>query len=105
SAQKGDTKIRVSNAAQYHRDTLLLVGADNVKGNEILRIKEIEGDTITFHQPLEHDHPADDIVTVEFVRQRFWLDADVGTVFCHDHAFGATTWPHGGFCSLLVEPV
>lgn len=104
-AQKGDLRIRVSNAAQYHHDTLLLVGADNVEGNEIRRIKTIVGDTITFHQPLEHHHPTNDIVTVEFVRQRFWLDADVGTVFCHDHAFGATTWPHGGFCSLLVEPV
>ena len=23
-----------------------------------------------------------------------------GTVFWHDHAFGATTWPHGGFGTL-----
>ncbi|MDR4494327.1 MAG: multicopper oxidase domain-containing protein [Nitrospirales bacterium] len=104
-AKQGEQSIKVSNAKQYHQDTLLLVGADNVEGNEIRRIKTIEGQTITFHQALEHDHPANDIVTVEFVRQRFWLDADVGTVFCHDHAFGATTWPHGGFCSLLVEPV
>jgi len=104
-AKQGAESIRVSNAAQYHTDTLLLVGADNVTGNEIRRIKDIQGDTILFHSPLEHDHPKDDLVTVEFVRQRFWLDADVGTVFCHDHAFGATTWPHGGFCSLLVEPV
>ncbi len=27
--------MRVSNAGQYHHDTLLLVGADNVEGNEI----------------------------------------------------------------------
>ncbi|GJL63531.1 MAG: hypothetical protein NPIRA04_21850 [Nitrospirales bacterium] len=104
-AKKGEQSIRVSNATQYHENTLLLVGADNVKGNEIRRIQKIEGQSITFFEPLEHDHPEKDIVTVEFVRQRFWLDADVGTVFCHDHAFGATTWPHGGFCSLLVEPV
>jgi hypothetical protein len=44
-------------------------------------------------------------VTVEFVRQRFWVDADVGTVFWHDHAFGATTWPHGGFGTFIAEPV
>jgi len=25
-------------------------------------------------------------------------------VFWHDHAFGATTWPHGGFGVTLVEP-
>ena len=41
---------------------------------------------------------------MEFVRQRFWADADVGSVFCHDHAFGGTTWPHGAVCSFLIEP-
>ena len=53
--------------------------------------------TITLYRPLKNDHPANDIVTVEFVRQRFWVDADVGTVFWHDHALGRVTWPHGGF--------
>ena len=104
-AKKGDSSIKVKNAAQYHVNTELLVGADNVKGNEIRRIKSIKGDTITFVRPLQHDHPAGDIVTVEFVRSRLWADADVGTVFWHDHAFGATTWPHGGFGTLIVEPV
>ena len=104
-AKKGDSSIKVKNAAQYHVNTELLVGADNVKGNEIRRIKSIKGDTISFVRPLKHDHPAGDIVTVEFVRSRLWADADVGTVFWHDHAFGATTWPHGGFGTLVVEPV
>lgn len=104
-AKKGDSSIKVKNAAQYHVNTELLVGADNVKGNEIRRIKSIKGDTISFVRPLMHDHPVGDIVTVEFVRSRLWADADVGTVFWHDHAFGATTWPHGGFGTLVVEPV
>jgi FtsP/CotA-like multicopper oxidase with cupredoxin domain len=104
-AKKGGSSIKVKNAAQYHVNTELLVGADNVKGNEIRRIKSIKGDTISFVRPLKHDHPAGDIVTVEFVRSRLWADADVGTVFWHDHAFGATTWPHGGFGTLIVEPV
>lgn len=177
-AKKGDRTIHVTNAGQYHVGTVLLVGADNVEGNEVKRIvaingsaeaeasassdgtyvvkpgdtlsqisrthgttvealKEINGmtdannlsigqilripgsgwmgqgesipavggpGTITFKKPLAHDHPVDDIVTVEFVRQRFWADADVGSVFCHDHAFGGTTWPHGAVCSFLIEP-
>jgi hypothetical protein len=28
----------------------------------------------------------------------------MGLVFWHDHAFGATTWPHGGIGSTIVEP-
>ncbi|RMH38309.1 MAG: LysM peptidoglycan-binding domain-containing protein [Nitrospirae bacterium] len=168
AAKKGQKTIHVTNAKQYHVGTLVLVGADNVEGNEIRRIVAIGGggeaaasggtytvkpgdtlgeiaqahgvtvsalqelnrlankdliivgqvlalpdsgqadagggETLTFAKPLEHDHPVGDIVTVEFVRQRFWADADVGSVFCHDHAFGGTTWPHGAVCTLLIEP-
>jgi hypothetical protein len=72
--------------------------------SEVARIKEIKGDTLTFFKPLKYNHPAGDIVTPEFVRYRWWVDADLGTVFWHDHAFGATTWPHGGFGVTIVEP-
>ena len=32
------------------------------------------------------------------------LTSILGLVFWHDHAFGATTWPHGGIGSTIVEP-
>lgn len=101
----GDRVITVANAGQYHPNIEILIGADNVSGNEVGRIKSIDGNQITLLRPLEHDHPVDDIVTVEFVRQRFWVDSDVGTVFWHDHALGRVTWGHGGFGSIIIEPV
>ncbi len=118
-AKKGQTTIAVTNAKQYHVDTELMVGADCLKPGkdtstavkremsctEVGRIKAIKGNDITLYKPLKYDHPAMDIVTVEVVRSRLWADSDVGTVFWHDHAFGATTWPHGGFGTLIVEPV
>ncbi len=106
AATPGARTIHVTNAGQYHVGTVLLVGADNVGGSEVQRIVGIDpkAQTLTLKQPLRHAHPVGDIVTVEFVRQRFWADADVGSVFCHDHAFGGTTWPHGAVCSLLIEP-
>ena len=52
-AKKGSTSIMVKNAAQYHVNTLVLVGADNVKGNEIARIASIKGNTITFEHALK----------------------------------------------------
>ena len=76
----------------------------DVSCSEVARIKSIEGNKINFYQPLKHNHPANDIATVEFVRYRWWVDVDLGTVFWHDHAFGATTWPHGGFGSVIIEP-
>lgn len=104
AAKKGSKTIRVTNAKQYHVNTELLIGADCVGCNDILRITKIKGNTITLHKPLRHNHPKGDIVTVEFVRYRWWVDVDLGTVFWHDHAFGATTWPHGGVGATIVEP-
>lgn len=112
-------KIKMAEGAtKYHPNTELMVGADCLEPDndptaslkrdrscsEIVRIKEIKGNTITFVTPLKNNHPVGDIVTPEFVRYRYWVDADYGTVFWHDHAFGATTWPHGGFGATIVEP-
>ena len=105
TGKKGDRVITLKNAAQYHPGIEILIGADNVGGNEVGRIQSIKGNEITLVRPLKHDHPVKDIVTVEFVRQRFWVDSDVGTVFWHDHALGRITWGHGGFGTMIVEPV
>ena len=118
AVKAGASSITVKDAAQYHLNTELLVGADclqpskdtstaikrDVSCSEVGRIKEIKGNTISLYQPLRFDHPKNDIATVEYVRYRWWVDSDLGTVFWHDHAFGATTWPHGGFGVVLIEP-
>ncbi len=102
---RGTKTLVVSNASQYHVNTELMVGADNVGHDEVVRIKRIQGHTITLWTSLRHRHPIGEIVTVEFVRSRLWADADVGTVFWHDHAFPLTTWSHGGFGTLIIEPI
>ena len=105
-------------ATPFHVNTEVMVGMDCLeKGHdaaaslprdkscqEVARIKEIKGSTVTFFKPLKQNHPAGDLVSPEFVRYRWWVDVDMGTVFWHDHAFGATTWPHGGFGVTIVEP-
>ena len=104
AAKAGSKTLQVTNAVQYHVGIPILVGADNVKEKEVRRIAKIDGKTLTFANPLKFNHPVDEIVTVEYVRQRFWVDADVGSVFWHDHAFGGTTWPHGAVGTMIAEP-
>jgi len=120
-AKAGATSVKIQmapGATPFHVNTEVMVGMDCLeKGNdptaslprdkscqEVARIKEIKGDHITFFKPLKNNHPANDLVSPEFVRYRWWVDVDMGTVFWHDHAFGATTWPHGGFGVTIVEP-
>ncbi|HXC61646.1 MAG TPA: multicopper oxidase domain-containing protein, partial [Nitrospiria bacterium] len=91
-------------ATPFHVGTDLMIGMKEVKTSEIRWIQDIKGDTVTFTEPLKFDHKKDEIASVEWVRYRYWVDADTGTVFWHDHAFGATTWPHGGVGAMIVEP-
>jgi FtsP/CotA-like multicopper oxidase with cupredoxin domain len=121
AAKAGSKSIKFQlapGATPFHTNTELMVGMDCLeKGNdqtaslprdkscaEVVRIKEVKGDVVTFFTPLKQNHPAGDLASPEFVRYRWWVDVDMGTVFWHDHAFGATTWPHGGFGVTLVEP-
>jgi hypothetical protein len=106
-AKAGSNSIKIKmgeGATPFHVGTDLMIGMKEVKTSEIRVIQDIKGDTVTFTEPLKFDHKKDEIASVEWVRYRYWVDADTGTVFWHDHAFGATTWPHGGVGAMIVEP-
>jgi FtsP/CotA-like multicopper oxidase with cupredoxin domain len=103
-AKAGENSIVVRDAARFHVNTELGVDMDSVKQFEVMRIKEIKGNTITFTEPLLYDHPKDAIASVEFVRERWWVDADYGIVYFHDHAFGMVSWPHGAVGQVIAEP-
>ncbi|HET6371287.1 MAG TPA: hypothetical protein VFG95_08820, partial [Nitrospiria bacterium] len=91
-------------ATHFHVGTDLMIGMNQVNTSEVRWIKAIKGDTITFTEPLKHAHKKGEIASVEYVRYRYWVDSDLGTVFWHDHALGGTTWPHGAVGGLIIEP-
>ena len=118
ATKPGDTKIEIQMAKgspTYHVGADIIVGIEVPNGKDARWITNITPDpnkgeakdgkyTITFGEGMTHAHAANQIITTEYVRYRWWVDADVGLVFWHDHAFGATTWPHGGIGSTIVEP-
>ena len=118
ATKPGDKTIEIKMAPHsptYHVGSDIIVGIEVPNGKDARWITNITPDpnkgeakdgkyTITFSEGMTHAHKADEIVTTEYVRYRWWVDADVGLVFWHDHAFGATTWPHGGIGSTIVEP-
>ncbi|MDQ6959748.1 MAG: hypothetical protein Q9M27_01865, partial [Mariprofundaceae bacterium] len=118
ATKAGATSIEVEmakGATMYHVGADIIVGIEVPNKKDARWIKSIIPDpnkkpakdgkyTITFSAPMAHAHAAGQIVTTEYVRYRWWVDADVGLVFWHDHAFGATTWPDGGIGSTIVEP-
>ena len=113
-AKAGASAVTVQLAAgatAYHEGTDIMIGMEQVKTSEVRWIRKItkgskEGEyTLSFNDPLKHAHKKGEIASVEYVRYRYWVDADLGTVFWHDHALGGTTWPHGAVGGLIVEPV
>ncbi|MFQ5596562.1 MAG: multicopper oxidase domain-containing protein [Nitrospiria bacterium] len=106
-AKAGSDRIKFKmpeEATKFHVGTDILIGMDQVKTGEVRWIKDIKGDTMILSEPLKHDHKKGEIASVEWIRYRYWVDADTGAVFWHDHAFGATTWAHGGVGAMIVEP-
>ncbi|MGV7222579.1 MAG: multicopper oxidase domain-containing protein [Nitrospinales bacterium] len=112
----GDDTIEIEmahHATPFHIGADIIVGIEVPNGKDARWIKTMTPEpgtatdgkyTITFTEPMTHDHAAQQIVSTEYVRYRWWVDVDLGLVFWHDHAFGATTWPHGGIGSTIVEP-
>ena len=118
STKSGDKTVEIEMAhhsTPYHVGADIIVGIEVPNGKDARWIKSITPDPnkgfakdhkykITFTEGMTHAHKAGQIVSTEYVRYRWWVDVDVGLVFWHDHAFGATTWPHGGIGSTIVEP-
>lgn len=112
----GDKTVKMKlahGATMFHVGADIIVGIEVPNGKDARWIEKIEPKpgmakddvyTVTFTEGMTHAHKKGQIVTAEFVRYRWWVDADLGLVFWHDHAFGATTWPHGGIGSTIVEP-
>ena len=118
STRAGDKTIKIQmadGATPFHAGADIMVGIEVPNGRDARWIKSMSPDptkgiakdgkyTITFTEGMTHAHSAGTIVSTEFVRYRWWVDVDLGLVFWHDHAFGATTWPHGGIGTTVVEP-
>ena len=116
-AKSGDSSITIASAVRrvhvnndefeapmFHPGTVIGIGLDGVGEFEARRIQSIKGNEVIFTEPLAKDHKAGAIVSVEWVRYRWYPDVDLGIVFWHDHVFGLDGWGHGLFGSTIVEP-
>lgn len=100
----GETRVTVSSAARFQPGILVGVGMDQDKTFEVQKIKAIEGDTLFFDAPLQFAHGANEIVSTEFVRYRWYPDVQFGTAYFHDHVDALHAWRHGLFGALVAEP-
>lgn len=100
----GSASVVASGPLTFGVGALVAVGVDTPDAVELRRVVSIAPPTITFDRPLGRDHAADEIVSAEFVRYRWYPDAQVGTSYFHDHVNGLQTWQRGLVGALVVEP-
>lgn len=100
----GIATITVADASRFHPNAELGIGMDQPAAFEVRRIRSIAGNTITLTKPLGFSHGAGEFVSVEFVRHRWYADAQTGATYFHDHVNGIASWKHGQFGVLIVEP-
>lgn len=83
---------------------LVGIGLDRPGGLEIRQVVRVDGAWIELDRPLELGHDAGEIVSAEFVRYRWYPDVQFGTAYFHDHVNALSSWRHGLFGALIVEP-
>src|SRR5205823_11301083 len=71
---------------------------------EVARVIGVLPGQLTLSVPLKFRHEPGEFVSTEFVRYRYFPDAQFGTAYFHDHVNALSTWRHGLFGALVAEP-
>lgn len=103
AAGAGATSIAVTDATRFAPGAVVGVGVGSTRF-EARRIQRIQGSRLILSAPLTRAHPADEFVSNEFVRYRWYPDVQSGTAYFHDHVNAIASWRHGLFGALIVEP-
>lgn len=104
AAAAGESAVQVSSTERFQPGVLVGVGMDQEDTFEIRQVAAVDGDTLRFSEPLVYDHALGEIVSTEFLRQRWYPDVQFGTAYFHDHVSALTSWKHGLFGALIAEP-
>ncbi|HKA12479.1 MAG TPA: hypothetical protein VKI99_18605, partial [Candidatus Dormibacteraeota bacterium] len=105
SAAAGATSLAVSNTSRLQTGEFIAVGQGqaDIEFNRITAIDTVHN-VLTLQNSLANNHVKNEAAGVEFVRYRWYPDADTGTIFWHDHVDAIHSWGHGLFGALIVEP-
>lgn len=100
----GITLLPVADSAPFQPGVLVGVGLDRDSTFEVARVVAVAPGELSIESPLRFAHDTGEIVGTEFVRYRWYPDAQFGTAYFHDHVNALQTWRHGLFGALVAEP-
>ena len=103
-AAAGEREVHLASATHFQPGVVIGVGMDRDETFEVSRIAAVDGSVLRLEDALRFAHDANEIVSTEFVRYRWYPDVQFGTAYFHDHVNAISTWRHGLFGALVVEP-
>ena len=104
SAPAGATSLQVGDTARFQAGVLVGIGMDRDTTFETATVVTLTAHELTFDRPLQFAHGAQEVVSTEFVRYRWYADVQFGTAYFHDHVNALAAWRHGLFGALVAEP-
>jgi hypothetical protein len=104
AARPGARTLQLMGIPLCRAGETLALGPERPGGAEVVKVASVSGRTLTLAAPVLQEHPAGEPTTTEFVRYRWYPDAQVGTTYFHDHVDAISSWRHGLFGALVVEP-
>lgn len=104
-AVAGSNFVMLEDTSSFHVGSDVAIGIDQMPSQtETARIAAIGDDKLVFEQKLRSTHKAGELVTVEFVRYRWYVARQNGAIYFHDHVDALQRWGHGLFGALIAEP-
>ena len=100
----GTDTIAVHSAERFQPGVMVGVGMERDSTFEIARVRDIQANQLILTSPLRFEHESGETVSSEFVRYRWYPDAQFGTAYFHDHVDALHAWRHGLFGALIAEP-
>ena len=103
-AARGTDAIAMPSTERFQPGVLVGVGMELDSTFEIARVRAVQANQLVLASPLRFDHAPGETVSSEFVRYRWFPDAQFGTAYFHDHVDALHAWRHGLFGALIAEP-
>jgi len=103
-AAAGATALQVRDPGRLRPGEVVAVGTDRAAGPEIVQVASVADGLVRLRAPLRSPVRAGELVTAEFVRYRWYPDAQFGTAYFHDHVNALSSWRHGLFGAIVAEP-
>ncbi|MFN2592662.1 MAG: multicopper oxidase domain-containing protein, partial [Candidatus Dormibacteria bacterium] len=100
----GATRLSLNAPERFQAGTIVGVGLDQDGTFEVARVASADAQGLSLAAPLNHPHGAGEVVGTEFVRYRWYPDAQFGTAFFHDHVNVLESGRHGLYGALEAEP-